>query len=153
MITVTIAEAMETTIDTTDHYLYRYRSEEDIFYVGRSLSPIDRLMQHLGKDRPWSPDRIGTLIREQFPASRDWLMEMYTLEDCIPFIDEASLPFYRANLQNLLVRDSLIQEAENCMIYRFEPYLNYINNANKKKRLPEKYYIEGQIANEGVKLD
>lgn len=65
MLTFTIREALEGTYNTTDHYLYLYRDGEVIFYVGRSISPFDRMMQHLGLEG--NSDRLGDVIQNNLP--------------------------------------------------------------------------------------
>lgn len=139
MIKTTIGEVLSGRIYAKDHYIYLFRDGEEIFYVGRSYSPITRLIQHIGDDRPWIPDAIGNLILNNKPLSLNWEMELYTLEDCLPFISEAYLPYYQRYLGNILIKNELIQTAEDEMIFHFQPYLNVIGNSQNKKILPEKY--------------
>jgi len=154
MIKTTIGEVINQVIDTSEHHLYVYRDGDTVFYVGQSGSPADRLMEHLGKDRPWVPDRVGTVILENMPQSNQWQIEMYTLRDCIEFMrTQAVLNFYVEHLDNLLFRRELINDAEDAMIGQLKPCLNIIKNTRNRARLPEKYQPnKNTIANEGVKL-
>lgn len=67
MITLTIKEAVENPIDTTDHYLYLYRDGDVIFYVGRSFSPLDRNLEHMGLSARSFRDAVGDVIKDNRP--------------------------------------------------------------------------------------
>jgi hypothetical protein len=92
-------DALQKPLDTADHLLSLYKDEEVIFSVGQSVTPLTRLRQHLGSDRPSLPDQIGSVIRDHFPASFQWQIELYTLKDC-PEIVHTDAPsrfsFYQA---------------------------------------------------------
>jgi hypothetical protein len=141
------------------YYLYVYSHEDTIFYVGRSVDPLDRLMQHMGrsKSRPCLPDAVGDLIQDNFPDSKEWAVTFYSLEDFSKTSDgqEASwLSFYRhmtGNLPGWPHEKETVSDLEEHLIAHLRPCMNRTNNA-KGTLLPEKY-IKQEIANKGVKLD
>ena len=70
MLEITIEKALEGNIDTSHHYLYLYRDESTVFYVGRSTSPLQRLYEHLGKGEfRNTPSPIGKTIHDNLPLS------------------------------------------------------------------------------------
>ena len=79
MITTTVADVVKGYSGTTQgHYLYLYRDGEAILYVGKSIRPLERLLQHLGHDVRSLPDAIGLLIQDNLPNSLFWTVELYT---------------------------------------------------------------------------
>jgi hypothetical protein len=158
MYSITIREALETLPGTGDHFLYLYRDGEIVFYVGRSIDPIERLEQHLGtlggnsffKDR----DLPGNVIRKNYPESLNWLIDLFTLKDCQPFIGKNSpLPAwmnkrdcktYKRLLKSLEVGgfsyDKYAMEmAEQALINNYHPCLNARGTNHFTSDLPKKY--------------
>jgi hypothetical protein len=155
MMIISILDALQKPFDTADHLLYLYKDEEVIFYVGQSINPLARLRQHLGYDRPYLPDQIGSVIRENFPASFQWQIELYTLEDCLEIVhtaSPASFAFYQALLHQPEHQKYLMSLAEVAMIDYYRPILNDQFNNRNTATLPERY-IKRNIANEGVNLE
>lgn len=156
MLSYTLSDAVENSYDVSEHFLYVVRDEDVVFYVGQSNNPLQRLMQHLGYDRPWMPDALGRTIRENRPACAKWTLDLYTLEDCIEFIQKdmpGSLESYKEDLKDghPMTIKSLRNCAELAMIDCFAPYLNTLLNRRNRRPLPSKY-VKPSIANEGVKL-
>jgi len=140
MIQTTIGKAMETFEE--EQCLYVYRDEDTIFYVGRSIHPYTRLLEHLGKGArlPW-PDRVGQIILDNMPESLNWTMEIWELKELIT----------AKEYEQIAMHDVFIQTCEEELIYRLGPCLNAIVNKNGS-HLPERYN-KRPIANEGVKLN
>jgi hypothetical protein len=168
MLTLTIREAMKQEADDSCHYLYVYRDGDVIFYVGRSVSPLDRFMQHMGLRRGM-PSSMGSLIRDNAPESYGWLLDIYTLKDCVPIIkkespyllDSPDVQFgleeqstnFRGDLppeglQFLLRKKDIIDTFEYALIRHFKPCLNVVGNRSDSQ-LPERYN-KHPIANKGV---
>jgi len=87
--------------DYAGHFIYLYRDGDVIFYVGRSSDPINRLQQHMGLDHTYPnssyPSNLGRVIQDNLPESVEWTLEVYTLEDCVPLIEQYAsdvLPHY-----------------------------------------------------------
>lgn len=160
MISLTIKEAVEQTIDTTDHYLYLYRDGDVIFYVGRSISPLDRNLEHMGLSHRSLADQLGHVIRDNRPDSWNWTLELYTLEECISLIQQRMPEVYRhymevlntpTNPRSSYKYKELADDAETVMIEHYRPCLNGMKKQYRNP-LPRKY-IKIEIANEGVILD
>src|SRR5947207_5838521 len=89
MLQMTIHQALIGNKETKEHCLYLYRDQEVIFYIGRSLFPLERLREHLGLgtfDRCRSP--LGTLILEHLPHALFWTMELWTIADCDALVQQ-----------------------------------------------------------------
>lgn len=71
MLQLTIREALECEDEETgEHYIYLYKEDATVFYVGRSIHPFERLRQHIGQaPRSPFPDAIGSLILNNRPVS------------------------------------------------------------------------------------
>lgn len=50
--------------------------------MGKSVQPLERLLQHPGRALPYAPDTVGQVILENMPVSLFWSMDLYTLSDC-----------------------------------------------------------------------
>jgi hypothetical protein len=97
MLQFTIKQAMDGAYNTSGYYIYLYRDGETVFYVGRSQSPLDRLMQHLALDDRGYGSSLGDIILDNLPESWEWTIELYTLAECLPFIEQHKsgfLPYY-----------------------------------------------------------
>jgi hypothetical protein len=156
MIKITIRAAFEEFFDTAEHYLYLYRDGTTVFYVGKSFSPLDRLMEHLALYGRSLGSRLGDVINDNFPASLDWTMEMFTLQDCESIVKAhqfSSYPFYQRCLmqQSPIERDMAIKIAEESLIDHYKPCLNVLARRYRNP-LPAKY-IKQKIANDGVILE
>ena len=71
-------------------------SDEGVIYIGKSSSPIDRLLSHVGRDRHQSTTAAGDYVVENLPASLRWTITIF------------DLPLY----------------AEMIVINRYQPYFN-----------------------------
>jgi predicted GIY-YIG superfamily endonuclease len=133
MLSVTIQEALQGDSESAGHVLYVIRDRRVIFYVGRSVDPLNRLEEHLGHTgrNMYQPDRIGQLILKNHPASLIWTIDLYTLEER---------------------HSKEIGLAESELIHSLDPCLNFIGNKNRTP-LPLRYIKESAIANEGVILE
>jgi len=71
------------------HFLYLIKDGEIPIYAGRSYGPISRIRQHLGLDGrfgPYSKDDLGNIYFDEKPASLDWEVTLYTIEDCMDMV-------------------------------------------------------------------
>lgn len=152
MIKTTIKEALTRRTKTDGHYIYVYRDNGVVFYVGQSKKPMYRFAQHMGKYRNACADLVGSFILDNMPESQDWQIEIYTLEECKPFLTH-DIRFYEESINSPLpfIFDMVIDQAEVALIRHFNPCLNTLDNPNPS-RIPEKYTKNNKIANEGVKL-
>jgi hypothetical protein len=93
-----------------------------MFYISQG-DPRRRLLEHLGAHGQWS-SQIGNLVINNSPASLEWLVDMWSLEECRPF---------------LLEDEILTPEAARFALIRYYlPCLNFANNPNAHP-LPSKY--------------
>jgi hypothetical protein len=100
-------------------------------------------------------DCIGNMIKDNLPDSLKWVMEMYTLVECVPVVQicmQSWYSWYRKEIEplNVLLRDLLINTAEQAMIEHYRPCLNVMGN-RKPSPLPDRYE-KNPIANKGVRL-
>lgn len=101
MLQLTIKKAMDGAYNTFGHYIYLYRDGETVFYVGRSQNPFGRLNQHLALEGPGYGSSLGDIILDNLPESWEWAFELYTLAECLPFIEQHNqwlAPYYRSLL-------------------------------------------------------
>jgi hypothetical protein len=154
VLTLTIGKALNEYVDTGEHYLYLYRDGDAIFYVGKSVQPLERLLQHLGRALPYAPDTVGQVILENMPASLSWLIDLYTLSDCRETV-RAQMPGTVVGFQHLLAQGSLRNEAmtvaEEALIRQHRPHLNQQNATQYDNPLPDRY-MRQTIVNEGITL-
>jgi hypothetical protein len=69
------------------HTIYLVRDGETVFYIGQSRrDTVTRFHEHLH-----GPSRLGELILANMPAADAWMIELYTLADCRPFVQQKSL--------------------------------------------------------------
>ena len=141
MLQLTIREALEGAIDTSDHDLYLYRDDETVLYIGRSTSPLERLREHLGMglyNRRISA--LGTLILAQKPGSFSWVMELRTVSECEALIHRYRpevFGWYLQQREKHLTREAS-EVAEQVLIEHYHPCLNVIGNRHGQT-LPERY--------------
>lgn len=124
--------------------VYVIRDGEVNFYVGQSQDPYWRLWEHLGRgDRGiLSLSPVGELIRRHLPTSWSWSMDLYTLEDCLPFVQQykaGEFAWYKQYLEDILVEKFIVDTAESALIVACRPYLNVSRNMRERRPLPEKY--------------
>lgn len=89
MITMTVFDLLRKdsdSIDTTDHYIYLVRNNQDVFYVGTaaSVGVIRALLQHLGLIDPGKDkvSKLGQAIIQNYPQSYRWQIDLFTVDDC-----------------------------------------------------------------------
>jgi hypothetical protein len=141
MLEFTIEKALEGNIDTTDHYLYLYRDESTVLYIGRSTSPLQRLYEHLGKGEFRDiPSPLGKTIIVNLPLSLGWSLLLLTIADCEPLVRLHRPEFHEWYLQQMkrrLAREAA-EVAEESLIDHYQPCLNIAGNRTPHP-LPEKY--------------
>jgi hypothetical protein len=143
MITVSINEAINGDWDKLDptnepHCIYVVREGECIFYVGQSTDIVNRLFEHFEHTGRGSSSRLGSFYDEHKDKSDSWQIDLYTLDDCEPYIVQytsMSLNVYRNGSQ------MSIDKAEKTMMRHFHPCLNKRNNPDPSQ-LPDKYIDE-----------
>jgi hypothetical protein len=141
MLRLTIEDALKGTNDTTDHYLYLYRAGEMVLYIGRSTSPLERLLEHLGRGaytRRTSP--LGALILDHLPLSLTWLIELRTVAECEELVRHyrpECYEWYHEQINKHLAREAS-EVAEDALIEHFRPCLNIMGN-RQGQELPEQY--------------
>jgi predicted GIY-YIG superfamily endonuclease len=154
MLTLTIEEALKEYVDTGEHYLYLYRDGDTIFYVGRSVQPLERLLQHLGRALPYAPDEVGQIIQEHMPESLHWTMDLYTLSDCQEAV-KAHQPGNVVAFQHYLAQETFRKKAmmiaEEALIRQHRPHLNQQNATWYDNPLPDRY-VKQAIVNDQITL-
>lgn len=103
--------------------VYVVRDEDAVLYVGRSVDPFNRLLEHFGDSLRGSNARIGTFYKDFKHEADSWIIEMYSREECEKIVKEKCINANRAEVM---------------MILHFKPCLNHMNNDNPSP-LPEKY--------------
>lgn len=141
MLEFTIEEALDGNIDTNDHSLYLYRDGSTVFYVGRSISPLQRLYEHLGKgDFSDIPSPLGKTILDNLPLSLGWTLLLFTVADCEPLVVVHRPEYHDWYLQQMnrhLAREAA-EVAEEALIEHYQPYLNIAGN-RAARPLPQRY--------------
>jgi len=124
------------------YHIYLIQEEETVFYVGKASNPENRLLAHLGFDWHCDPSSIGRFVIDHAPASGTWLFLQYTVEECIPFVDqyrvmlpESSQVLYRMGGDK---NRCDVDFAEEALIKIHRPHFNRAMNPNPCP-LPEKY--------------
>ena len=108
------------------HELYVLKNESRVLYVGISIWNLwDRwfggISSHLVRNYygEWfGTSDVGRAVIENMPASNDWIMELWTLQDCIDFLDSR---FEGANHSALTIK-----YIEPFMIRKLKPSFNVI---------------------------
>lgn len=139
---MTIREALkhESGIRTEAYRIYIFRDGKTVFYVGHAGNTYNRFLSHLGIDGRDSESRVGAFIRENAPASGDWLFEQYTVEECRPHVESWFATFpediraIHASTGNIYDVD----DAEHALIKLHRPYFNTSMNPHPLP-LPERY--------------
>lgn len=127
MIDLKFSQFMSRRYDDHDetHQLYVLQAAACVLYVGISRSDVwGRWFQmptsHLfrvGKDRWRSNSEAGRAVLECYPESKDWTIQLWTVDDCIQFLGlESRLDIKRAQRDIFFV--------ENLMINKLKPALN-----------------------------
>lgn len=140
MDTLTVRELANGKTHSADVGVYVWRDGDVVFYVGQSSSVNDRLLSYLGHGplAGWGyGSRLYTLLRDNFPAARDWQIDVYAPEEIALNRDSMGI-----------VNASYLREVEDIMIHRLRPCLNATNNKNGLP-LPARYAKE-KIANDGI---
>lgn len=156
MLQMTIKEALlkwkqdQRGIRAEFYQIYVIREEETVFYVGKSGDPEARLLSHLGMDWHADTSPIGRFIIRQVPASGSWLFLQYTVEECIPFVDQyrATLPGTDQALFRMFGDQNRcdVDFAEEALIKIHRPHFNTAMNPDPCP-LPEKYREKGPSFN------
>ena len=131
------------------HYLYLVRDGDTVFYVGQSTDPIHRMHEHIGLaiHDPRFGDDLGGMIGENYPESRDWILELYTIADCADFVveqysEEIAAKFKRGLARMLAeeedYRPGLVNTSEKALMRHFRACLN-VANAVYESSIPERY--------------
>jgi hypothetical protein len=124
-----------------DHELYVLRGEGCVLYVGISRTGIRNrwfadASSHLYRGRNNEllyNSRVGEAVVRCAPDSMNWVIELWTKEDCIKFLQSQIKD--RA-MENRLRRD--IRFCEDLMIEQLKPCLNIAGAAFRYDNLPEK---------------
>jgi hypothetical protein len=134
MLQFTIQEALDRTNigqQALGCVIYLIRDGETIFYIGQSVSPLDRLQGHLGQDWHQQVSAVGRCIQKNAPDSDQWTIELYTLQDCGPFVQKHYECFGGLRMYDVSI-------AEQSMIQLFCPCLNDRHNPHPAP-LPGQY--------------
>lgn len=142
MLSMTIEEAINPdielliSVEDKGEYVYLYKHGNIVFYVGKSVHPFQRLLEHLGKYERWlSPcDAIGQLITDNFPESLQWIVEIKSLAE-IHAEQKSSIKISLADMEQALITSLC-------------PCMNGLGKRGSNP-LPDKYN-KRPIANEGV---
>lgn len=121
MVTCTIREYLQGKLDWLEngYHIYIFRNKEHVFYVGRSNDVIRRIEEHISPKHRITASYMGDIVWENRPESFDWQLEFYTLEECLPVVQER-YPNYD--------RTPGMETAELSMIMHHHPCFNSSNN-------------------------
>ena len=131
MIQITVGDLLDDKTDELENYcIYVVRDGETVFYVGESArGVVNRLLDHLGLGlMAVLPSVLGETVFCNLPQARAWRIDLYTLEDCTPFVNEQFPAYKRWG----------IKEAEQALIAKLRPCLNTAHNPTPSA-LPECY--------------
>ncbi len=102
------------------------------------------------------PSRIGELILRFLPASLAWNVDLYTLDDCTPYIAQIAnggyLHVYQDNKERLSSQKWCMEIAEEALIEVLRPCLNISKNRRTRTPLPEKYRDRTPV-NKGIQFE
>ena len=139
-----IGEILDGTIrrESPHYHLYLVRDGEVVFYIGQASSIYDRLETHLGiGDWGKQASRLGRLVSGNLPESRDWVIELYSLEDCeqltIGHMVDIGVVWFNEELY--YNAGGGVDFAEQSLIALHHPCLNTTYNPDPNL-LPERYW-------------
>ena len=151
MLEFSIEKALEGNIDINDHYVYLYRDGSTVLYIGRSTSPLQRLLEHLGRgDFCDIPSPLGKTIIDNLPLSLGWTLLLLTVADCEPLVRLHRPEYHEWYLQQMtrrLAREAA-EVAEEALIDHYQPCLNIAGN-RAPHPLPEKYRKFSPLSEDG----
>lgn len=124
MYTLTIREALKRRDEVQGHYLYIVHDANRVIYVGQSKHPFARLRQHVqGVD-----GLLGYTIRRYKPGSLLWIVDVLTIEDCEPIIEEHAPSFgrmvYMRHKGTPGKHKQMIDIAEQALVFCHRPVCN-----------------------------
>lgn len=133
MVSITVEDFLRGNVKalTKDYELYELfqiyiiRDGESVLYVGRAVNVLKRLREHIGSSKQSSLDYIGDLVWANMPASKQWQIEVLTIEDCMPMVREQ----YQAYRNDISLLASA-KTAEQALITFYQPSANERNNPN-----------------------
>ena len=116
--------------------VYVVRDKDKNLYVGKTRNSITtRINQHCATyTSPKEASLLGKIINRNIPESYDWVVDVYTLEECLVAIQEKYPHVEKVDHD----------EAELGMILIIKPTLNIMNN-NRRTPLPEKFRSGKQL--------
>jgi predicted GIY-YIG superfamily endonuclease len=139
MLRTTVKAVLEKTFDAGDepYCVYLIREGDVVLYIGRSSDPERRLREHFGLSWRESGGSIGSFYEQHEAEAIAWQIELYTLEDCEPYVLQ-HLPHAMKSYRNPAREELSDRNAEIAMIRHFRPCLNVLNNFDPSP-LPGKY--------------
>jgi hypothetical protein len=105
------------------HVIYIIREGDTVFYIGQSQEPLLRLEQHL------TAGFIGQLMRDFWPLSAHWQVDLLTFADGAQILDTTGMD-PKQSTDRMIVERALIQH--------YKPCCNIANNPTPSC-LPERY--------------
>jgi hypothetical protein len=128
MITMTFADFYKTDWDEGEHELYVLKRGSDVLYVGISERGIwNRWFGSWGHipangwGERFAGSQAGRAVLQNAPESANWIMELWTVQDCARFINRPDLRFRN------------IRQVEPYMIELLKPSLNVALTTYAKK--------------------
>ena len=124
MITYTLGDFIDdNSIDEADSSLYVVRKSRKVLYVGQATRGIGNRWfgagwNHMAKNfygQWYGNSPIGVEVSKNLPTSRNWLIDLYSVEDCRETIEE----YINSDYVNINV-----DLAEIALIKKFKPTLN-----------------------------
>ncbi len=152
MIQTNIIDMLKLQVKDYEDHLYRiYIVHEDdvIFYVGMALLPMNRMIEHCYGGRGKGPSHLGNFIRSFAEEANNWQVDLLTLEDCKPYVDQygtfsegdefwlKALPDQNGLRDGYWLTEAM-RAAEGALIQHYHPCLNIAGNPNPMP-LPERY--------------
>ena len=88
MVTILVEDILDKElchVDYEDCRIYIFRDKDLVLYIGQSKDVIRRLKEHLGfnvRGFGIKESNIGRLVNANVPESKQWEIDLLTLEDC-----------------------------------------------------------------------
>jgi hypothetical protein len=129
-----IKMSMEDVAEFSKPQIYAVRDGDIVFYVGRSVDPFRRIIQHMGCEMQLRSE-LGQLILDNQPSSDEWIFECYGEKDREPFLRQVIPDSWSEEEKEEMLRICQIDidSAERYMIRALDSFLN------KSRALPAKY--------------
>ncbi len=135
-------------------YIYLFRDQWTIFYVGYAVDVSKRFKTH-------QTDALGMLIAENLPVSNNWIIETYTLLESKLLVHQTQQPAAYLAFSDLVDNPDLTRDrtdkwwkpAERAFLWHYRPCLNGWDNPSPTPLPEERYVINSKIRTDRALFD